>query len=199
METQRLPGGCETATNPQPLFFVRPSLLYSLPRYLNSGRLHNRFPPSPDGFSLQLNLPVFTSSNNHYANTMSLRLDALPAEILFNILSFSEPTCDPKLVSSPLCTMAATNRYLNAIVEDYCRSLLVQHTDSKGRKAMKNTWRRKWLAQTCQYCKKKTARKATLYKALTCCQSCDWKEFPKKVRRSNYASWRKHETNLHRC
>ena len=109
------------------------------------------------------------------------QLDTLPPEILFNILSYAEPTCDPTLVSYPLCTMAATNRQLNAIVEEYARSLLKQHTETTGRKALKNTWRRKWLAQTCQYCKKKSERKATLYPALTCCRACDWELFPKMV------------------
>lgn len=117
-----------------------------------------------------------------------LSLDTLPPEILFHILTFAEPTCDPdpKLISIPLNTLAATNKQLNAIVEEYARSLLKQHGLVVPRKPLKTpgsrmTCRRKWLGEICQFCKKSSKRKAIFYPTLTCCRECDKQHFPKIV------------------
>ncbi|KAL6708435.1 hypothetical protein ACN47E_002698 [Coniothyrium glycines] len=111
-----------------------------------------------------------------------LSLDTLPLEILFHVLSFAEPTCnpDPNLIRVPLNTLAATNKQLNAVVEEYARSLLKQHANFTPPKSSKTfTCRRKWLGEICQFCKKNSRRKACFYPTLTCCRSCDKACFPK--------------------
>ncbi|RAQ98991.1 hypothetical protein DDE82_008707 [Stemphylium lycopersici] len=45
-------------------------------------------------------------------------LDTLPPEILFQILSYTEPICSMNLKSYPLNALAETNKQLNAIVEE---------------------------------------------------------------------------------
>ncbi|KAF2869889.1 hypothetical protein BDV95DRAFT_523886 [Massariosphaeria phaeospora] len=111
-------------------------------------------------------------------------LDSLPPEIQFNILSYAgafDPTLTPK---HPLYALADTNRHLRSIVEEYTRGLLKQHANvtlSEKRK-QSTTCRRKWfrwLADTCQVCKKRSARKAILEPTMTCCAACDRKHFPK--------------------
>ncbi|KAG9186913.1 hypothetical protein G6011_10021 [Alternaria panax] len=108
------------------------------------------------------------------------RLDTLPPEILFNILSYSEPVYNLTLTSYPLNALAATNKQLNAVVEEYARNLLKRHADIvPPRNARVSTCRRKWLAEVCYFCKKPSKRKACLYKTLACCFKCDKAEFPK--------------------
>ncbi|KAL1791884.1 hypothetical protein ACET3X_009635 [Alternaria dauci] len=108
------------------------------------------------------------------------RFDTLPPEILFNILSYTEPICNLTLPSYPLNALAATNKQLNAVVEEYARNLLKRHADIvPPRKARIFTCRRKWLAEICYFCKKASKRKACLYKTLACCFKCDKVEFPK--------------------
>ncbi|KAF1840970.1 uncharacterized protein K460DRAFT_410363 [Cucurbitaria berberidis CBS 394.84] len=111
---------------------------------------------------------------------MPSQLDALPPEILFNILSFTEPTYDPTLISYSLNALAGTNKHLNSVVEEYARGLLKQHANITPRKSSKIfTCRRKWLAEICQFCKKLSKRTAILYPSLTCCRACDREHFPK--------------------
>jgi hypothetical protein len=115
---------------------------------------------------------------------MSTRLDALPPEILFNILAFTEPTLNPALSSYPLNALAETNKQLNATVEEYARSLLKQYANIiPPKNARTFTCRKKWLHDICQFCKKNSQRKACFYRTLTCCKDCDRKEFKKMVRR----------------
>ena len=110
------------------------------------------------------------------------RLDTLPPEILFNILSYTEPICNLNLTSYPLNALAATNKQLNAVVEEYARNLLKRHADIvPPRNARVFTCRRKWLAEICYFCKKLSKRKACFYKTLVCCFKCDKAEFPKMV------------------
>ncbi|KAF7677081.1 hypothetical protein GT037_005293 [Alternaria burnsii] len=110
------------------------------------------------------------------------RLDTLPPEVLFNILSYTEPICNLNLTSYPLNALAATNKQLNAVVEEYARNLLKRHADIvPPRNARVFTCRRKWLAEICYFCKKPSKRKACLYKTLVCCFKCDKAEFPKMV------------------
>ena len=112
-------------------------------------------------------------------------LDALPPEILFNILSFASPF-DPTLAPRhPLYTVAATNRHLRSVAEEYTRGLLKKHADITPPKASRiftcrKTWI-KWLDKTCQLCKKRSVRKAILDATMTCCSACDNKTFPKMV------------------
>jgi hypothetical protein len=113
---------------------------------------------------------------------MVARLDTLPPEILFNILSFLEPTLNPTLESYPLNALAETNKQLNATVEEYARSLLKQHANIVPPKNARTfTCRKKWLHDICQFCKKNSQRKACFYPRLTCCKDCDRKQFPKMV------------------
>jgi hypothetical protein len=121
------------------------------------------------------------------------RLDTLPPEILFNILSYTEPPHCLRLSSSlssaassityyPLNALAATNKQLHAIVEEHARNLLKRHVDIvPPRNARVFSCRRKWLGELCYYCKKKSKRRACLYREVTCCLACDRKEFDKMV------------------
>ncbi|KAI4924695.1 hypothetical protein J4E85_007812 [Alternaria conjuncta] len=107
-------------------------------------------------------------------------LDTLPPEILFTILSYTEPNLNPTLSTYPLNTLATTNKHLNAIVEEYARNLLKRHADIVLPKNTRiYTCRRKWLGDMCYFCKKKTQRKACLYKSVACCLACDKKEYEK--------------------
>jgi len=109
-------------------------------------------------------------------------LTSLPPEILFTILSYTEPNLNPTLSTYPLNTLAATNKHLNAIVEEYARNLLKRHADIVLPKNTRiYTCRRKWLGDMCYFCKKKTQRKACLYKSVACCLGCDKKEYEKMV------------------
>ena len=109
-------------------------------------------------------------------------LDTLPPEILFTVLSYTEPNLNPTLPTYPLNTLAATNKHLNAIVEEYARNLLKRHADIiLPKKTRIYTCRRKWLGDLCYFCKKKTQRKACLYKTIACCLACDKKEYEKMV------------------
>jgi hypothetical protein len=113
---------------------------------------------------------------------MSTRFDTLPPEVLFNILSFTEPTLNPTLVSYPLNALAETNKQLNAVVEEYARSLLKQHANIiPPKNARTFTCRKKWLFELCQFCRRASKRKACFYSTLTCCKDCDRKKFPKMV------------------
>ncbi|KAH7388794.1 hypothetical protein BKA66DRAFT_489929 [Pyrenochaeta sp. MPI-SDFR-AT-0127] len=111
---------------------------------------------------------------------MAPQLDTLPPEILFSILTYTEPTCDPQLVSYPLNALAETNKQLNSVVEEYARGLLKKHANFTPPKSSKIfTCRKKWLTEICQFCKKDSKRRATLYPTLTCCRPCDKEHFPK--------------------
>ena len=136
---------------------------------------------------LYFNMLYLSNSPSHcnHINNMAT-LMSLPIEILFNILSYSsafDPTPAP---SHPLYNLAATSRHLRSVVEEYARVLLKQHagfTPPKSSKifACRNKWI-KWLSIHCQFCKKKSVRKAILYPTLACCQACDKANFPKLVR-----------------
>lgn len=114
-------------------------------------------------------------------------LDTLPPEILFNILSYCSPFDSSYNSRYTLYAIAGTSTYLNSIVEEYTRSLLKRHAGINPPKAWKTgaficrrKWRR-WINQACQLCSKASKRKAILDPALTCCQKCDKKHFPKIV------------------
>jgi len=119
---------------------------------------------------------------------MPVTLASLPAEILFNILSYTSPFSAALPPLHPLYTTAATCKHLRAIVEEYTRVLLAQHAHLFPPKAAKTNafvCRRKWVrwvAGTCQLCGVGSRRRAILDPGLTCCQACDKKHFPKMVR-----------------
>jgi hypothetical protein len=113
---------------------------------------------------------------------MPTHLTTLPPEILFHILAYTEPVCNPTLETYALYALAATNKQLNAIVEEYARNLLKRHVDIvPPKKARIFTCRKKWLAQLCQFCRKNSVRKACFYPTVTCCSDCDRKVFDKIV------------------
>lgn len=111
------------------------------------------------------------------------RLDTLPPELLFTILSYTEPVLNPALQTHALNALAATNKQLNAIVEEYARNLLKRHANITPPKNSRTfTCRRKLLGELCQYCWKKSMRRACFYPSITCCRSCDRSMFEKVVR-----------------
>ncbi|KAF1364723.1 hypothetical protein EJ07DRAFT_59028, partial [Lizonia empirigonia] len=108
-------------------------------------------------------------------------LDTLPLEILFQIFNFISGAHNPSsLPFHPLNSLAAASKHLDSAVEEYARALLKQHANYAPQKRSKTyTSRRKWLAETCQICYKKSKRRSTLWKNLTCCLVCDKFQFPK--------------------
>ena len=116
------------------------------------------------------------------SNNMST-FDTLPLEILFRIFDF---IISPQDLSSsqyhPLNSLAATSKLFDSAVEEYTRALLKRHANFAPRKKSKTyTSRKKWLAEICQLCYKKSKRRSTLWGNLTCCLACDKKHFPKVV------------------
>ncbi|KAF2631927.1 hypothetical protein BU25DRAFT_445105 [Macroventuria anomochaeta] len=108
-------------------------------------------------------------------------LDTLPLEIIFHIFDFISSPHDPSSSAShPLNSLAATSKHFDSAVEEYTRALLKQHANFAPQKKSKiYTSRKKWLAETCQLCYKKSKRRSTLWSSLTCCLACDKKYFPK--------------------
>ncbi|KAF2189539.1 hypothetical protein K469DRAFT_658453 [Zopfia rhizophila CBS 207.26] len=126
-------------------------------------------------------------------------LESLPPELLCSILSHAEPfnptikqytvnfkTCKHNLesiITHPLYNLAATSKHLKDTVEEYARILLKKHAKFHGpKKSNKFIYRKKWLKwldATCQLCHKKSVRKAIFDNIMTCCATCDKKEWPK--------------------
>ncbi|OAL50580.1 hypothetical protein IQ07DRAFT_679960 [Pyrenochaeta sp. DS3sAY3a] len=109
-----------------------------------------------------------------------VHLEDLPPEILFRILSFTEPVDNPTASTYPLNALAATNKHLETVVEEYARLLLKKDANfipPKKRKIF--TCRRKWLGGLCQFCRTNSTRGAILYPLVTCCVSCDRRQYPK--------------------
>jgi hypothetical protein len=111
------------------------------------------------------------------------KLDSLPLEILIEILDYNtlaQNRCPTPL--HPLNAVASTNKQLYAVVEEYSRGMLKQHANYTPPKFSKIfSCRKKWLGETCQFCKRKSTRRAILYPGLTCCRLCDKQYFPKIV------------------
>lgn len=105
-------------------------------------------------------------------------LETLPPEILFHILSFTNPFKGNG--SNPLGAVAKTSQHLNSIAEEYARSLLQQHASLSPKAPYIKKWVT-WASKTCQYCKRNSTRRAILDAETTCCAKCD-KKFPKMVR-----------------
>jgi hypothetical protein len=107
----------------------------------------------------------------------------LPLEILLEILSYNTIAQNrlPTPVH-PLNALASTNKHLYSVVEEYTRGLLKRCTNFTPPKSSKTfSCRKKWLAETCQFCKRKSQRRAILYAGLTVCRLCDKQYFPKMV------------------
>jgi hypothetical protein len=111
------------------------------------------------------------------------KLDALPPEILLEILDYAATSHNRCPTSQhPLNALAATDRHLNAVVEEHARGLLKRHVNYTAPKNSKTfCCRKKWLGETCQFCKRASKRRAILYAALTSCRLCDKQKFEKMV------------------
>ncbi|KAH6615017.1 hypothetical protein C7974DRAFT_379905 [Boeremia exigua] len=108
-------------------------------------------------------------------------LDTLPLEILFRVFDFiASPHGSISSKFHPLNSLAAASKHFDSAGEEYTRALLKRHANFEPRKRSKKyTSRKKWLAETCQLCYKKSKRRSTLWGYLTCCLACDKKHFPK--------------------
>ncbi|XPS75185.1 hypothetical protein M3J09_007292 [Ascochyta lentis] len=108
-------------------------------------------------------------------------LITLPLEVLFWVLEFIvEPHSQGSSLLHPLNSLAATCKHLDSAVEEFTRAMLKRHANYAPQRKSKNyTSRRRWLAETCQLCYKKSIRRSTLWPTLTCCLACDKKHFPK--------------------
>lgn len=120
-----------------------------------------------------------TSSRTHNMSA----LNALPLEILFRIFDFISSPYDPSSSPyHPLNSLAATSKYFDSAGEEYTRALLKQNANFAPQKKSKTySSRKKWLAETCQLCFKKSKRRSTLWGNLTCCLACDKSHFAKVV------------------
>jgi hypothetical protein len=128
-------------------------------------------------------LPQPIRTTHTPTDTMPTKLDNLPTEILLAILSYNTAAHNrcPTAIH-PLNAVASANKQLYAVVEEYTRSLLKQHANFTPPKSSKTfSCRKKWLAETCQFCTRKSQRTAILYASLTCCRLCDKQYFPKIV------------------
>lgn len=118
--------------------------------------------------------------------TMST-LDSLPPEILLEILDYNaivHNRCPTPI--HPLNAIASTNKHLYAVVEEYARGNLKQHTGFTPPRISKTfCCRKKWLGEMCQFCKRKSTRRAIFYGALICCRLCDKQKFTKMVRHAS--------------
>ncbi|KAF2264491.1 hypothetical protein CC78DRAFT_616656 [Lojkania enalia] len=115
---------------------------------------------------------------------MTAALDTLPPEILFKILSFTSPFNPYFGPNRPLYSLAATNRHLHDVVEEYARGLLKKHANIESpnpptRAFVRRVKWMKWLSTTCWICHRTSRRKAILDPSMTCCDKCDRKTFPK--------------------
>ncbi|KAH3958933.1 hypothetical protein HBI81_150480 [Parastagonospora nodorum] len=108
------------------------------------------------------------------------RLVDLPLEILLEILSYNALT-QSRLPTAPhpLNALALTNKHLHTVVEEYCRNRLKKYANFTPPRSRAFSCRRRWLGETCQFCKRKSMRRAILYGSLTCCRMCDKQYFPK--------------------
>ena len=110
-------------------------------------------------------------------------LDTLPLEIVLEILDYNLVVHNRNPTPlHPLNAVASTNRYLHAAVEEYARGLLKQHarfTPPKNSRTF--SCRKKWLADMCQFCRRKSHRRSILYHAVTCCRLCDKQKYLKMV------------------
>lgn len=112
------------------------------------------------------------------------KLDTLPLEILLEILDYNTIAHNRCPTSQhPLNAVATANKHLHAVVEEYARGLLKQHANfTPPRNSKTFSCRKKWLAEMCQFCRRKSQRRAIFYNALTCCRLCDKQKYPKMVR-----------------
>jgi hypothetical protein len=138
----------------------------------------NQRPRSPTSPQLQ---PPSTPMSP--TRTMST-LDDLPPEILFEVLHYTTITYNRcPTPPHPLNAVASTSKHLHAIVEEHTRGLLKQHAHfTPPRNSKTFSCRKKWLAETCQFCRRKSQRRAILYRGITCCRLCDKQKYPKMVR-----------------
>lgn len=110
------------------------------------------------------------------------RIVDLPLEILLEILTYNAIAQNRLPVPlHPLNALALTNKHLHTVVEEYCRNRLKKYANFTPPKSKTFSCRKKWLAETCQFCKRKSQRRAILYASLTCCRMCDKQYFPKMV------------------
>lgn len=112
------------------------------------------------------------------------KLDDLPLEIVLEILSYNtiSHNRNPTPIH-PLNALASANKHLYTFVEEYTRGVLKQHANFTPPKFSKTfSCRKKWLAEYCQFCKRKSTRRACFYISVTCCRICDKQFYPKIVR-----------------
>ncbi|KAH7095995.1 hypothetical protein FB567DRAFT_513944 [Paraphoma chrysanthemicola] len=109
------------------------------------------------------------------------KLDDLPPEILFEVLQYLTITYNRCPTSPhPLNALASTSKHLNAVVEEHTRGLLKKHVRFTPPKHSKTfSCRKKWLAETCQFCRRNSQRRAIFYPGITCCRLCDKQRYPK--------------------
>ncbi|KAG8628468.1 hypothetical protein KVT40_004341 [Elsinoe batatas] len=126
-------------------------------------------------------------------------LTALPMELLHNVLDYLLPSHNqrfsPLAPGTPLLNLTLTSHALQSAVNAYSHLLLLRWTHIKAYRPLKtasleakrnsfSTLLR--LTRTyCVFCGKKSSRKATLMNGLGCCATCDKKEWPDKVTRSD--------------
>ncbi|KAL5118258.1 hypothetical protein ACEQ8H_003768 [Pleosporales sp. CAS-2024a] len=141
--------------------------------------------PHPDLISLTVD-----PEPAYYPHVAMTSLVDLPPEILLEILSYNAAAHDRHpLPTHPLNALALTNKHLNRVVEEYCRNRLKKYTKFTPPKGRAFSCRKKWLGETCQFCKRKSARRAVFADSLTCCRMCDKQYFPKMTMTEAHRSY----------
>jgi hypothetical protein len=112
------------------------------------------------------------------STTTMTKIVDLPLEILLEICAHSNRLPTPL---HPLNALALTNKHFYTVVEEYCRNQLKKHANFTPPRSKTFRCRKKWLSETCQFCFRKSQRRAMLYPSLTCCRDCDKQYFPKMV------------------
>lgn len=111
-------------------------------------------------------------------------LESLPLDVSYNILSYLY--AETRNSSHPYLALSAVCKNLNGLVETYSSHILTTRLVNKSVPvpSAKPTARQRLLRHVwchCEFCGKKTTRRATMANFLACCKACDKQEWDEKI------------------
>lgn len=113
-------------------------------------------------------------------------LESLPLDVAYNI--FSQLYQGPQSKLHPYLTLSTVSKTLNGLIEAYSAHLVAarraRFPRTKVPLTLKGTNRQRLLQLNwtlCEFCNKKSARRAILAHELVCCKKCDQDEWPTKI------------------
>lgn len=113
-------------------------------------------------------------------------LESLPLDVVYNILSQLYQGPQSRLHS--YLTLSVVSKTLNGLIEAYSAHLVAarraRFPKTKIPLTPKGTNRQRLLQliwAICEFCGKKSARRAILAHELVCCKKCDQDEWPTKI------------------